>query len=173
MANTYSLIQGQTVSASGGATTIVFSSIPQGYTDLCVLLSGRDGSYASALSTAYMTFNGNTANYNNRWLFNNSGTTGTSQGYTSGVYLVNMPGTLAASSVFGNVQAYITNYSSTTTQKTLTVMDGMANTSTSVYFSILGATWADNSAITSITLAADGKYAQYSTAYLYGIYKTA
>lgn len=69
MANTYQIIQTVTVGA-GGAASIDFSSIPQTYTDLKILLSGRtNANDGSSGQWTYINFNGATTNNSVRVLY--------------------------------------------------------------------------------------------------------
>jgi len=61
MANTYQLISSTTVGA-GGASSILFSSIPATYTDLILDLSVRTSNAASQ-AILDIKFNGSSANY--------------------------------------------------------------------------------------------------------------
>ena len=71
------LIQAVTVGA-GGAAFIDFTSIPQTYTDLKIVVSGRtdrvrsnDGSYMT------LNFNGSSANRTDKYLYNADGSVAT------------------------------------------------------------------------------------------------
>jgi len=165
MAATYEAIATVDVGSSG-AVSIDFSSIPATYTDLVLKFSLRDGTYASTLSTVYLTFNNTTANRSTRWLFGN----GTSAGSTSasGMFLPNIPGNIATASTFGNGELYIPNYAGSNNKSSSGDVVPEQN-STGTYMSLIANLWSDTAAINQITLTADGTFAQYSTATLYGI----
>ena len=165
MANTYTLIASSTV-GSGGASSIDFTSIPATYTDLVLKFSLRDGTYASTLATAYVKFNNTTANRSTRWLYGNGSAAGS--GNASNMYLPNIPGNTATASTFGNGELYIPNYAGSTNKSSSADVVPEGNTS-STYMSLVANLWSDTSAINQITLTSDGNFAQYSTAYLYGI----
>jgi len=169
MANTYTLISTLTV-GSGGSSTIDFTSIPQTYNDLCLLVSGRDSTYGSATSTAYARFNNDSStSYKNLWLFNNGGTAGSTKDLAATVLLLaNQPGTSATSNTFSNALMYIPNYTSSN-YKPISVDNVMENNSVTVYETLLSGLWSSASAINRITLSCDGAFAQYSSASLYGI----
>ena len=169
MANTYTLISTLTVGA-GGAATIDFTSIPATYTDLCLVVSGRDSTYSSATSTVYVIFNNDSsASYKDLWLFNNSGTAGSTKDLAAAVLLLaNQPGTSATANTFSNALMYIPNYTNSN-YKSVSVDNAMENNSTSVYETLLAGLWSNTSAINRITLSCDGAFAQYSSASLYGI----
>jgi len=165
MANTMTLISSVTV-GSGGASSIDFSSIPATYTDLLVKLSGRDSTYAADTSTIYFKFNNDATSQSHRRLFDNSGTAGSGSGSILGI--TNMNGTTSTSNTFSNSEVYIPNYT-LSNYKSVSVDNAMENNSTSLYFGFLAGLWSNTSAINRITFTCDGAFAQYSTAYLYGI----
>ncbi len=165
---TYKLISSVTVGA-GGAANIEFTGIPATYTDLVLKCSAR---YSGAgANTMRLSFNNNSSNYAYRYL-EGSGTSvvagiTTSLSYLYGGYV---PGTSNTASAFSNNEMYISNYASSN-NKFLSTDYVLANNSTSAVYSImLGQSWANSSAITSIKLIPEtNDFVQYTTAYLYGI----
>jgi hypothetical protein len=165
MAVTYKLIETVTV-GSGGTGSIEFTSIPQTYTDLKVVMSARSNT-ADASSGYYFNvfLNGVSANRSGRYLQGNGSIT-TSGSYTPwGVY---SSGDMTAS-VFSSGEMYIPNYTGSA-YKSLsidTVQENNASLSRAVFVAGL---WSDTAAVTSITFtAAAGLFVQYSSASLYGI----
>jgi hypothetical protein len=61
MANTYQIIN--KVILTGSQSSITFSSIPQTYTDLKVVMSWRNIADGNEQSNAHLTFNGTTSRY--------------------------------------------------------------------------------------------------------------
>ena len=169
MANTFELIASSTV-GSGGAANIDFTSIPSTYTDLCLKVSFRDGTYASTLATAYYRFNGDSgANYKLRWLYGNGTAAGSALDNAATVQLIaNIPGNTATANTFGNAEIYIPNYTSSN-YKSSSVDAVPEGNATGTYQSLCAALWSNTAAINRITITSDGNIAQYSTAYLYGI----
>jgi hypothetical protein len=174
MANTFDKIASATVGV-GGAATIIFTSIPQTYTDLIVKVSGRVDSGTATQSMA-MAFNfaaqGNV--WSQKWV-NSDGAVGYGSGSYSGasaLYPFYMPAASATANTFGNGEFYITNYSSTTKNKSV-VTDGVTEnnaTSSGSQRSEFGAMlFADNTAVTSITLYGNTNFVQHTVATLYGI----
>ena len=160
------LIEAKTLGSNTASVT--FSSIPSTYTDLKIYLSVRDGSYASALATAYMTLNGTSTNYSGKYLFNNSGTAGSGNNGTTNIYIANIPGNTGTASTFSNAEIYIPNYTSSN-NKSVSVDCVPEQNSTTTYMSLLAGLWSNTAAITSITFTSDGNLATNSTFYLYGI----
>jgi hypothetical protein len=172
MPNTFTLIASSTV-GSGGAASISFSSIPSTYTDLVVKLSVR--STASTNNTnIVMSFNGSSANFTMRNLVNEGGTP---QSYTQAAYgTINAtgysPGANSTASTFGNAEFYFPNYAGSS-NKSVSV-DGVNEYNATPGYQWLGANlWSSSSAITSLGFTLDsGNFAQFTTAYLYGIIKS-
>ena len=167
MANTYVLIASNTVGA-GGVTSVVFSSIPQTYTDLLLKMSVRTDRSDSALDYVYIRPNGSSSSLSMRRLY----AVGTTVGSDTQSYIVTeTDGGLATSSTFANDEVYIPNYTSSN-YKSFSI-DGVYenNSSTANQLALSAGLWSNTSAITSITLipAAGPNIVQYSNFYLYGI----
>lgn len=167
MANTYTLISSSTVGA-GGAATITFSSIPSTYTDLLVKVSART-TYATNADLGYIRFNSSTTGYSIKRLQGN-GSIAYSAGGTE--ILFRNTGASDTASTFGNSELYIPNYTSSA-NKSVSV-DSVSENNGTTAEALLGAgLWSNTAAITQITLYPNnGNWAQYSTAYLYGILKS-
>jgi hypothetical protein len=169
MANTYKLISSVTVGA-GGAASISFSSIPSTYTDLLIKFSIRDTN-SSTNQNIRVTFNGvGGTSYSERLLFG-SGSAAQSFSYSSAAYLQSLYGTgaIATSSVFGNGEMYIPNYTSSN-NKSVSIDSVSENNATSSAIGLTAGLFSNASAISSMILASpSGTFLQYSTAYLYGI----
>jgi hypothetical protein len=164
MALTYYQIATVTV-GSGGAANITFSNIPQTYTDLKILLSGRN-SGATALGQ-YISFNSSTANFSGKYLY------GDGSNPSSGIlarYAGTVLGTNYNPSVFNNTDIYIPNYTSSN-HKTFLVDNVSEDMQTYSTTNFIGGLWAVTAPITSVTITPDSgtSYPQYSTATLYGI----
>jgi len=178
MANTYTLIASSTV-GSGGASTINFTSIPATYTDLKVCISGRTTQASNIRDYFLIRFNSSTSGYNRIWLYgfdNDSVGSGSATSATYG-FAGTINGTDSLASTFGNAEIYIPNYTGSN-KKSFSVDAVMENDSTTTYMSNFTAGFWDNTAaITSVTLfpaggsitSPAGNFAQYTTAYLYGI----
>jgi hypothetical protein len=169
MANTFIKIQTVTV-GSGGASTIDFTSIPQTFTDLKLVMSTRDA-YAGTFDSVKITFNSNTANYSYRFLEGTGAVTTSSNGSSqaSGYVLTGNAAT-STSSVFSNLEVYIPNYTSANHKSWS--QDGVTeNNATASYQYLNAQLWANTAAITSIQLTPyqPVNFVQYTTATLYGI----
>lgn len=163
--STYKLIASSTV-GSGGASSITFSSIPNTYTDLYLLVTSK------VTSNNYIKLNINSdtgSNYTYKVLRGASGTPG------SLAYLTQSDWTGAAllfgysDSDWTSSAVYIPDYASSRT-KTFS-SDSVQEANTSLVYYWLGAgKWNSTAAITTIAIANQTQnFAQYSTAWLYGI----
>ena len=166
MANTFVKIQTVTV-GSGGSATIEFTSIPQTYTDLKIVVSGRGtANFAGSGNYYIIKPNGLNTNLSSRYLLGigTSVATGSFQpfGYMSASdYTAN---------AFGNSVHYISNYTSANYKSFSTESGAESNADTVYALEIEAGLWSNSAAITSLTLTpGGGNFAQYSTATLYGI----
>lgn len=166
MANTFIKISTVTV-GSGGAANIDFTNIPQTYTDLLIKISLRTDR-AVAFDALEFNFNNSSASRNYRELYGNGSTTvsGTSTAGLAGY----IPGASATSSVFGNTEIYIPNYTSSNFKTSSSDSVGETN-ATTAYTHLIGNIWSNTAAITRITLLSSysANLVQYTTATLYGI----
>ena len=159
----YNLISTVTV-GSGGASSIEFTSIPQTYTDLLVVCSGRTNGSGNGIN---ISFNGNTSNYSNRALQGNGSAASSFGTYNRNAGMVTDSNQTA--SVFGSTSIYVPNYAGSTFKSYSA--DGVSeNNAATAYMSFIAGLWSDVSAITSLTLSLMvGNFVQYSSATLYGI----
>lgn len=168
MPKQYACLAEVTVGA-GGAANVNFTSIPQTYTDLAVVLSLR-GTSANVERNLYYTFNNNSSNRLGKYIEG----TGSAVGYISWatMYGGTYPAANSTASTFGNILIYIPNYTSSSYKSSI-VNAVMENNATTSYSYLVANLWSDTAAITSIQLPEEtGNFAQYSTATLYGITKS-
>lgn len=171
MANTFQLIASSTVGA-GGSSSISFSSIASTYTDLCLKVSSRG---ASTGTLVLATFNGSSSSYQSRWLDGDGSATSSGANNTT---LMNLVAWTQSSSTttntFGNFELYIPNYSGSTNKVLSSDYVNENNATGGIDYGLLTNLWSNNSAITSISLGIYGgtNFAQYSSAYLYGVKKS-
>jgi hypothetical protein len=161
----YNLI-GTTTVGSGGAASIVFSGIPQTFTDLHFVASIRSNAGFTS-DEFYLQFNGLTTNLSYRTLIGVTNS-GTASSNTSSAGYFN--GDSATASVFGNLGIYIPNYTSSNyksfSSNTINETNG-----TTTRPSLVAGLWSNTAAITSCTIVSTGASTilQYSSASLYGI----
>ena len=166
MANTYVALAKSVITTN--TATVTFSSIPQTYTDLIIVISARcNGGVVGSWYT--MRFNGQTTNYSNRYLLGN-GATATSASSTNYIMANQViPGTVATASTFSNVEIYLPSYTNSQFKTISTTAMGENNATTAYIYA--GAALSSNTAATSsIEIDCDGySFVSGSRFDLYGI----
>jgi hypothetical protein len=175
MANTFELIASSTVGA-GGAATIDFTSIVSTFTDLCLKVSLRGAGTSGNQEYLLLRFNNDSgSNYTSRGLAGGGGAIGsgtrsaqTELWCSTSSYGANNANDTA--NTFSSGELYIPNYLGST-QKSVSVDTVVEQNSTSLgSLGITAGIWTGTSAINRITIfALSGNWAQYTTAYLYGV----
>lgn len=159
---------------AGGASTIVFSSVPATYQHLQLRMSGRS---TYAIQNYLMSFSVNNdfsgTSYSAHYLSGNGTTVTGGSGGWDGSYIGtdfnDIPGSSATASVFSGGVIDILDYASTTKNKTIRGMSGHDRNGAGV-IGIWSGLYRSTTAVSSIRLAAiGGNWAQFSTAALYGI----
>lgn len=169
MANTFTKIASVTVTASGGAADMTFSSIPATYTDLCVLVSGR--SIRSATNDVlYMQFNSSATGYSSKVLEGSGAAASSYSGGSTAFSDINgIPAASSTANTFGNTMIYIPNYAGSN-YKSISADSVGENNATTAYADLYAGLWSNTAAVTDIKLyCIISNFAQYSTAVLYGI----
>jgi hypothetical protein len=167
MPTTYQAIATVTV-GSGGAANIVFTSIPQTFTDLVLKVSTR--TLASGVSDALGVYlNGVQTNRLRIAIYGN----GSSVASSSSTYrdLGSSNGNTSIANTFSNVELYFPNYTSSN-NKSISSDSVYENNTTGADMNLYAGLWSVTTAITGITLdsASSGvNFMQYSSATLYGI----
>ena len=169
MPNTYTLINSYTASTS--PTSFTFTSIPQTYTDLKLVMSIR-GSRAAFYSNISVLVNGSSsAIYDYKWIYSSSGTV-TNFGFTNDTELGQyVGGANSTSNTFNSIEMYFPNYTSSN-HKSISVDNVVEDNSSSTFIVLEAELAKTTSAITSFTINGSGNnytFANNSTAYLYGI----
>lgn len=168
---TFTQIGSAVVIGSGGSPSFSFTAIPSTYTDLCIKMSLRS-ERADNGDAVSMTFNNSTSGYSWRRLYGAGTSVASDNG--SGAYIVasRINADLNTANTFANVEVYIPNYAGST-QKSVSI-DGVYenNATTNAWQQMIAGLWTGTAAITSVKFELDPtflEYAQYSTAYLYGV----
>lgn len=165
------LIQTITVGA-GGASSIDFTSIPQTYTDLLVVLNARS-TESSDRTNLYLRVNSVTSAYTYKSFYGSGSSPFSSNGSgVTEIYVGTINGATSTSNTFGTCQIYIPNYTGST-YKLFGMEAANENNATQAFQFIAGGQWANTAAITSVNILPSGgtPLVQYSTASLYGITK--
>ena len=166
MAVTYKLIETVTVGV-GGAANVEFTSIPQTYTDLMLLYSGRSTRAATG-DDMYIRFNGLSTNLSSRVLYG-TGSGVASYSDASVAYVGYFDGDTSTASVFSNGSIYIANYTASVA-KGISGDNVNENNATGATQQINAGLWNSTAAVNQINLyALNGNWKQYSSVSLYGI----
>ena len=159
------LIQHQELGSA--QSSITFSSIPQTFTDLYLLVSDRNASSNDV--AMYVTFNGSTSGYTVRRLIG-TGSSALSQTFSERLIAASGNANYTAST-FSNNAIYIPNYTSSS-NKTWSSDAVTENNATGSYQQIVAGLWSNTAAITALEICPNGgTFAQYTSATLYGITK--
>lgn len=160
--NTYVALATQTLGSA--SSTVTFSSIPQGYTDLVLVFRGNITAPTSA--SFLMRFNSDSgSNYSDTNLYGSGSAAGSYRDTSS--TNIRFGAVNNGSGGQSNAIINVMNYANTTTYKTALARFNDAGAEAAA---VVG-TWRSTSAITSITLllASTSTYASGSTFSLYGI----
>jgi hypothetical protein len=154
---------------SGGAASIDFTSIPQTYTDLYFVTSLRTTGAGQKYFTLTINNDNGTNKYNQKTIRADGSTVDT---YYSGldIFFYSQALDNNTSNTFNNSAFYIPNY--TSSNKKSISFDGVGeDNATNTFMTLIASLYDSTSAITSLKLASDANFAQYSSATLYGIRK--
>lgn len=159
----------QTVTAgAGGLASISFTSIPQRFTDLVLVISARSTYSADRADILTLTINGSATGYAGIDL-EGDGVGVNSYSQTQSQNIGQCTAATATANTFNNSMVYLPNYTSALNKVIATDFVNENNATNSRQF-IVANLWSNTSAITSLSFAAaNGTFVQYSTATLYGI----
>ena len=156
--------------------SITFTSIPSTFTDLYLVLSGRNSTTSDEIFVRFNSDSG--SNYSWRRLQGTGAAalSDSSAGY-GGVYLTGFyftyPATISSftANTFGSGNLYIPNYASSSA-KSISSDAVNENNATTARQAITAGLWSGTAAISNISIdAVSGNFVQYSSATLYGITK--
>lgn len=169
---THSLIASNQVSS--GVSSVTFSSIPNTFTDLKLVISARTNR-ASDEDSVGIAFNDGQGATSWVLLFNNGPSlqAGTSTGFGYGsAFAGRVPATNATANQFSNLEMYIPNYS-TSANKTLSTTGGFETNGANPYSTLFLNMRTLTAAISTILLVPGNgtQFVTNSSFYLYGIKK--
>lgn len=164
----YVLLATQTV-GNGGASTVTFANIPQsGYTDLKIIISGRNGQ--SAYSDGFSLYVNGGTSYSTIELYNQNASANSYGPRTGSSYLFcgHLPGNSSTANTFGSHEITIPNYTSTGV-KSVSIEGTAENNGSQVYQVLYAGLITNGASISSITLdSLTYTFQAGSTFYLYG-----
>jgi hypothetical protein len=168
MANTFILIEAQTLSTTAASVTLGSGgTIPQTYTDLKVMVSARSSTTTTGID---ITFNGSATSYSNIRLYGTGSSAASDSAATAYISNTMIDDSSYTANTFGNGEIYIPNYTSSNNKSAS--VDGVSeNDATAALMMLTAGLWSNSAAITSITLNPNGggNFVTNSTFYLYGI----
>lgn len=169
----------QKITLNSVTANVTFSNIPQGYTDLRVVMSAR--STHNSFVALGVQYNGSSSGQTGR----NLGGNGTNAGsftdqnntFTNGITFARLTGyyinsTLTTANTFSSVDWHIPNYSGSANKASIVQLATESNHTTTNYATLeLGAVlWSNTSPITSLTFGlSSASFDAGSTFYLYGL----
>jgi hypothetical protein len=161
-----------TTVGSGGSSTITFSSIPGTYKHLQIRAITRDNG-VGVYNTYKVTYNGDTAsNYSVHAMYGQNINTVDQFGNANqtGIIVYATPSAVA-SGIFGAQVIDILDYADTNKYKTQRSIGGVSENNDNNLITVMSGSWRSTSAISSITIAANGTtlFQEYSSFALYGI----
>jgi hypothetical protein len=161
-----------TITGTGSATSITFSSIPSTYRHLQIRVIGRTPD-ALTTSTAFMRFNSDTGtNYAAHWLYGDGASaTATGSATRSNVWVqLYYPGSSYSSSIHATSIIDIHDYAVTTKNKTVRTFNGVDVNASGGYVNLVSGLWMNTNAINSITIDFNGQNISNTSVFsLYGI----
>lgn len=170
MANTYSLIQSGTLGSTGSYT---FTSIPQIYTDLKLIINARSTSANDELVLKFNGGNNYVDAYNRLGGADGSNLFGQYSASGGGPFLYGGVSFVGQTGFWGCADIYIPNYTSSGPKPIQGQGGNKSSAHTSQSMSYAGGVISSVGAITQIEVLSGGgaNLAQYSTFQLYGIVK--
>ena len=159
----------ETIEITSPTSSITFSNIPQGYTDLKLIGSVRSG-VVNPYDFIYFYLNTPGVGAYTQRLVRGDGSSINSQANSVSYYPLQMiNGNGATVNTFASVEVYIPNYRSSN-QKSFSADLVSETNATGIYIDMQAGLWNQTAAITAMTLASgSGPYLPYSTFTLYGI----
>lgn len=171
MANTYELIEAQTLGSP--ASSVTFSSIPGTYTDIRIFISARGT--ASYTNTNLKMQVGNvtvsTSGYSERMVYTSNGTSAASYNQSAQAQseLQYFPLATSTANIFSNNDIYIPNYTGSNA-KSFSIDSVSEDNATAAVLAMDAGLSSNTSAINIITFTPNtGNFATGSSFYLYGI----
>lgn len=162
----------QTIGASP-VSFISFNNIPQTFTDLKIVISGRMNSAYVGVEFYVLPNTDTSAIYSSTWLYGYP-TGSQSSGRQSNVTYTptqNATAANATANTFGNAEIYFPNYTGSNFKSYIADSVSPTNGTTGANVEIAAGLYRSTNPITNLYIPATGSWVQYSTFTLYGITK--
>lgn len=158
------------VTVASPQANIEFASIPQGYTDLMLVISTRDAKTTGVWSDMRMRFNSDTSSsYPMRLLFGDGASVSSLNQTDTGIIWVWANSNNSTANTFSNAQVYIPNYTGSN-NKSISIDAVVENNGTTGLNAFTAGLWSNSAAISNITIiAGTTNFLTNSTATLYGV----
>jgi hypothetical protein len=175
MANTYTLIQAQTLSTT--ASSVTFSSIPSTYTDLNILLSCRANQAASQSQDIYMRLGSGSvdtgSNYSMTRIYGTGSSTASDRasGTSTALRVGRTTDSSATANTFASNSIYVPGYATANKKQLFTAGVDEDNGAQSFQM-LLSGLWNSTTAVDILTIypfTGGTSFVADSTFYLYGI----
>jgi hypothetical protein len=158
----------ETVEVASPVTSVTFSSIPQGYTDLKLVASVRSNRAAQEDGFG-VTLNSASTGYTYRILSGSGSAASSVNTAYEQIWATRVNGNSATSNTFSSVEVYFPNYTGSTA-KSYSADAVSENNATEAYATLSAILQSSTSAITSLTVQTiNGTVATNSTFTLYGV----
>jgi hypothetical protein len=170
---TFNLIEAKTLASA--VNSITFTSIPQTYTDLKVLVCARSAQTGTTRENIIIGFNSQLSDTGFTWIGMYGYISGTGTNKSPAAYRIigDIPAADTTANTFSNAEIYIPSYTSVTPHTFIGESVVEDNTDPGGFLSFGGVLWsAGSEAITSVTVfcgAGSQQFTANSTFYLYGI----
>jgi hypothetical protein len=162
------LIEIADITVASPVTSVTFSSIPQGYTDLILKASVRSNRAAQEDGFGIAP-NGAGSGYTYRFLSGNGSSASSNNTSFEQIWAVRVNGNSSTSNTFASVDVYFPNYTGSTS-KSYSADAVSENNGTEAYATLSAILQSSTSAITSLTVQTiNGTVATNSTFTLYGV----
>ena len=159
----------QSIEVASQASSVAFSNIPQGYTDLKLVGSVRSAVGNIGDFIYYYLNTPGTGAYTQRLVRGDGSSLSTQTNSVSYYPLQFVNGSGSTANTFGSFELYIPNYTSSA-QKAFSVDILSENNSSGAYIDFQAGIWNQTAAITGMTLSSgSGLYVANSTFTLYGV----
>lgn len=155
---------------SSAASTVTFSSIPQGFKHLQIRIVARTNTTGFTATDVFMEFNSSTSGYYKRHSLLGAGTSVSSNGdsTTTHAHAGFITTNFQPTSIFGNSIIEVLDYSSSSKNTTIRGLNGYAQAGNN-FLQFFSSLWANTAAVNSIKLdAVQGDFITGSRFSLYG-----